>query len=93
MSLAPGACGWEGTYRVVLHFSEVYFKQPGNRRFGVVIEGEKKLEAFDPSQPGGVNAAGVCFFEERVGDGVLDIEFLPDLDYPQIAAIEIERIR
>jgi hypothetical protein len=80
-----------GRYRVTLHFAEIWFKNPGERVFDVLIEGEKKLEAHDPVRAG-FAAADRKSFEVSVGDGWLDIELLHGPGDPKLSAIEAEKI-
>jgi hypothetical protein len=78
-----------GRYRIVLAFAEVHFREPGKRRFGVVIEGDAVLEDYEPK----IDKAETFVFEdEAVDDGHVDIELIHDVGNPKIAAITIERI-
>ena len=78
-----------GEYRVTLHFAEIHRETPGIRRFHVLIEGQKELDDFDPGEVGFASAQE-RFFDTRVDDGMLDIEFVPVSDVPKISAIEIK---
>jgi hypothetical protein len=81
-----------GTYYVVLHFAEnnPTLAAPGRRVFDVSIEGEPFLNNFDPFAEAGFHKAifkvadGVL-----VGDGRLDIAFVPETENPEINAIEV----
>jgi hypothetical protein len=75
-----------GTYRAVLHFAEISYREPGHRRFDVLLEGKKVLEGFEPE----VDRAQAFPFELKVEDGHLDLEFGHRLDHPTISAIAVE---
>ena len=80
-----------GSYRVTLHFAEIWYKAAGRRLFDVVLEGERVLELYDPGAAGYATAQSEqC--EIAVGDGRLEIEFRPRRENPKISAIEIERL-
>ena len=52
----PKAC-----YRVVLHFTELHFREAGHRKFEVSLEGKRVLEDQDPSRrSGSPRRAGRC---------------------------------
>ena len=74
-----------GSYRVILHSSEVFFTAPGQRRFNVRIEGQEVLRDYEPP----IRKADVREFPVRVEDGILEIEFVPRLENPKISAIEV----
>jgi hypothetical protein len=80
-----------GRYAVHLHFAEIYFKtNPANKRkFDVLLEGEKVLEAFDIGAEVGAFTAVVKPFVTEVRDGRLNIELRPVLQNPKIAGIEV----
>jgi len=83
-----------GTYKVVLHFAEIYWTAVGKRKFDVSIEGVKVLDNFDIFQKVGANAADVETFTASVSDGALNIDFTAALseggvDRPKVSAIEI----
>jgi hypothetical protein len=67
----------------------VHFKDPGKRRFDVLLEGKKVLEDYEPK----VNKAETFTFEQAVQDGHLEILFIPGLENPKISAIAIEVLR
>jgi hypothetical protein len=83
-----------GTYKVVLHFAEIYWTSAGQRRFDVTIENNKVLDNYDIVQRAGPLTASVEKFTVNVTDGVLNINFSSALsdggvDRPQVAAIEV----
>jgi hypothetical protein len=81
-----------GAYRVSLHFIEGWHKDDGRRReFDVLLEGREVIPAFDPGKVG-FGVPQVKEFEMRVEDGALDIGFRRRIDFPSIAAVEIERL-
>ncbi len=69
--------------------AEIYYKTPGKRRFAVLLEDRRVLENYDPCSSGFATATRESF-EVDVTDGILDLEFIPDLEKPKISAIEIE---
>ena len=77
-----------GRYRVTLHFAEVFFMHPGQRRFDVQVEGEREIVDYEPQH----RRAEERPIDVPVDDGFLDIEFIHDLGRPKISAIEIERL-
>jgi endoglucanase len=82
-----------GKYTVRLHFAETYegITDPGMRVFSVAINGKTVLKDFDvydtaggPEKPVVKEYKGV-----KVTDGKLIIEFIPDIENPEINGIEI----
>jgi hypothetical protein len=82
-----------GSYRVHLHFSEVYRNIPDVRRFDVLLGGRKVIEDFDPME-GGFATAIEKVFDAEVRHGLLEIRFVhrPPRDPPKVSAIEVERV-
>ncbi|HEY4109095.1 malectin domain-containing carbohydrate-binding protein [Puia sp.] len=83
-----------GTYKVVLHFAEIYWTAAGQRKFDVSIEGVKVLDNFDIFQKVGANTADIENFTTTVTDGTLNINFTAavsegGVDQPKVSAIEI----
>lgn len=78
-----------GARTVRLRFSEIYFNQTGRRVFNVRINGTQVLTSFDITAAGGAFAAVDRDFPVNVTNGVLEIEFLPVVENPSVAAIEI----
>lgn len=83
--VAPG-----GTYRVRLHFAEIFWSLPGRRIFDVAIEGQTLLSNYDIVASVGALTADVHEFVTQVVDGSLDIQFIHGVENPKISAIEIE---
>jgi hypothetical protein len=82
-----------GTYRVHLHFAEVYQDFPEFRRFDVLLEGKKVLDDFDSMKAGFATKIEEVF-DTAVIDGLLEVRFVhrPALDVPKVSAIEVEKI-
>ena len=83
-----------GTYKVVLHFAEIYWTTAGSRKFDVSIEGLKVLDNYDIVQKVGAFTAVIENFTTTVTDGTLNINFTAALaeggvDRPKVSAIEI----
>lgn len=81
-----------GSYQVTLHFAEIYFTAPEKRIFSVAIEGETRLQSLDIFATAGHDVAVRYSFAVDVNDGVLDIDFLPEIEDPKISAIEVESL-
>ena len=80
-----------GKYLVKLHFAETYegISGPKERVFSFNVEG-KEFKDFDVfAKAGGANRAYVETVEVEIKDGKLDIVFAPNVENPQINAIEI----
>ena len=80
-----------GAYRVVLHFAEIFWTQPGQRVFDVFLEGERILDDYDIVASVGPMAADVCVFDTPVTDGKIDLVFRSSVDRPKLSGIEISR--
>ena len=86
-----------GSYTINLHFAEVWWGAPdggtpggaGNRVFSVAIENEALLMDFDISAEAGATTALIKTFVVDVNDGLLNLDFITDIDRPKISAIEI----
>jgi len=79
-----------GTYTVNLKFAEINFAQPGQRRFGVAINGQMVLTDFDIFvAAGGAFKAVDRRFTTSVSNGQITIQFLPGIENPKVSAIEI----
>lgn len=80
-----------GKYQVKLHFCETYegISGPGERVFSFEVEG-KAFKDFDVwAKAGGAARAYVEAVTVDITDGQLDIKFTPQVENPQINAIEI----
>jgi hypothetical protein len=89
----PAALGYQiplpsGRYRVTLCFAETHHLQAGSRRFGVLLEDQSVLTGYEPVAAG-FAVSDWRSFEARVDDGALDIELRPEIDNPNLAALEV----
>jgi hypothetical protein len=80
-----------GTYTVILKFAEAQFDAPVRRVFSVNIENRRVIDKLDIFARVGQNKP----FESELKDivvnnGWLDIEFVPEIDVPSIAAIVVK---
>lgn len=80
-----------GSYKVRLHFAEIYQNAVGRRVFDVNIEGgTKELTSFDVfAEAGGINRAIVREFPATVSDGVLTVDFIRQVENAKVSAVEI----
>jgi endoglucanase len=81
----------DGKYQVRLHFCETFegISAPGERVFSFNVEG-KEFKDFDVwVKSGGAARAYVETVPVEITDGQLDIKFTPQVENPQINAIEI----
>ena len=81
-----------GTYDVILHFAETFsgITGAGQRVFDVAIEGQTVLDDFDPfAEVGFAYATSKSVPNVMVTDGQLDITFIPNVQNPEINAIEV----
>jgi len=81
-----------GVYTVRLHFAEMVFTggEAGLRRFGTNLEGGPvELTGYDINAAVGATTADVKAYAVQVDDGILDIEFLAEVEQPLINAIEV----
>jgi hypothetical protein len=80
-----------GSYSVTLKFAELYFTQPGQRRFNVAINGQTVLADFDIiAQAGATRTAIDRSFSTTVTNGQMVIQFLyGSADDPYVNAVEI----
>ncbi len=80
-----------GRYRVTLHFCEPHYNEAGKRVFGVKLEGKQVIAGLDVFALVGKNRAVVRTFDGvEVTDGAMDIDFMKEIEFPCIAAIEVE---
>jgi endoglucanase len=80
-----------GRYVVKLHFAETYegITGPRQRVFSFTVEG-KQFKDFDVfTKAGGANRAYVETVEVEITDGQLDLTFTPNIENPEINALEI----
>jgi len=89
-----------GTYKVTLHFVELYWGAPGlgsaggigDRVFDVLIEGVVEIDDYDIFADVGALFATEKEFNVTLTDGMLNIDFLSSVDNAKISAFEIEKI-
>jgi hypothetical protein len=80
-----------GKYTVRLQFCEPHYQEAGKRIFGVRIQDKQVIENLDIFAKVGQNKALDCTFKDvEVRDGGLDIKFVPETEFPSIAAISVE---
>jgi hypothetical protein len=83
-----------GAYRVVLHFAETYWTQPGQRVFNIALEGRTVRTNYDIVAKVGPLTATTETFPVTVTDGVLNLDLLvPYLsggaDQAKLSALEV----
>ncbi|RYY64194.1 MAG: hypothetical protein EOO12_10310, partial [Chitinophagaceae bacterium] len=83
-----------GTYKVVLHFAEIYWTSANSRVFDVMIEGVKRLDNYDIFAKAGAFTATTETFVVTVTDGTLNIDFssltaVGGKDNAKVSAIEV----
>ena len=79
-----------GSYTVRLKFAEIYFTQPGQRVFNIVINGQLVAALFDPiAAAGAANTAVDRSYTVTVAGGQIAIALNPIVQNPKISAIEI----
>jgi hypothetical protein len=80
-----------GNYQITLHFAEIYFNNPNQRKFHVDIEGTRVLTDFDViAVTGGRDIAVTRTFNVNVNDGTLNLVFAKgSVDNPKVSAIEV----
>jgi Malectin domain/Fibronectin type III domain len=79
-----------GDYVVTLKFAEIYWTQPGQRVFNVVLEGVKVLSKLDLVAKVGPNTAYDVALPVSVKDGQLNIKFHSVVDYAKVSAIMVQ---
>ena len=79
-----------GKYKVKLYFADTYegITGPGQRVFSYNVQGHE-VKDFDIAAKVGSNRADVETFDVDVTDGKLHITFTPNVENPEINAIEI----
>lgn len=79
-----------GIYRVTLHFCEPHYNEADKRSFGVRLEGNQVVAGLDVYALTCKNHAVVRTFDNiEVADGVMDIDFVKELEFPCLAAFEV----
>ncbi len=80
-----------GTYRVILQFNEATYGEVGKRVFSVKIAGKTVIEKLDIFARAGKNTAlDIPVSNVRVADGLMKIEFVPQVDFPLVSALIVE---
>lgn len=77
---------------VVTHHLESFFDNPGQRVFGITINGQSKITMIDLITEGGKNVAvNKVFADEVPQNGVVTIGFVRETENPQINGIRVFR--
>ena len=80
-----------GLCRVTLKFCEPHYNEPGKRAFDVKLQGRTGITNLDIFARVGKNRAlDYTFAAVAVTNGWLDIDFVPRIEFPSIAAIDVE---
>ncbi|MDX2302074.1 MAG: malectin domain-containing carbohydrate-binding protein [Microscillaceae bacterium] len=80
-----------GNYTVRLHFAENYFDRVGSRVNNIFIENVLRLPGYDIFEDVQFKTAVTKDFDVTITDGLLDLNFVPTVNRPSIAGIEIFR--
>ena len=79
-----------GPCRVTLRFCEPAYSAAGKRVFGVKLQGKEVIRGLDIFARVGQNKAlDMTFGDIVVTNGELRVDFIPEVEYPCIAAIEV----
>ncbi|MDA0321494.1 MAG: malectin domain-containing carbohydrate-binding protein [Verrucomicrobia bacterium] len=78
-----------GTYRLTLHFAEIYFTASGKRVFDVLVEGLLAVNDLDIWQSAGANAAYTREVVVTVLDNALEIVLAGSVNHAKLSAIEV----
>jgi len=80
-----------GLCRVTLKFSEPHYDSAGKRAFDVKVQGQTLITNLDIFATVGKNRAlDFTFTNVTVTNGWLDIDFVPRIEFPSIAAIAVD---
>ena len=79
-----------GDYLVTLKFAEIYWTQPGQRVFNLLMEGVKLISNLDLVAKVGPNTAYDVTLPVHVTDGQLNIKFKSVVDYAKVSAIMVQ---
>ena len=80
-----------GTYKVTLKFCEPHYAEKGKRVFAVRVQGKPVVEHLDIFERVGRNRAlDFTVANVDVAGPTLAIEFVPEVEFPSIAAIVVE---
>ncbi|HKK32917.1 MAG TPA: malectin domain-containing carbohydrate-binding protein [Desulfomicrobiaceae bacterium] len=80
-----------GNYVVTLRFAEIYWTDPGQRIFDVLVEGEEAVTDLDLVAEAGAAAAYDVEIPVSVTDGTLDIDFTTDVNHAKLSAVLVTR--
>lgn len=81
----------DGVYTVTLKFCEPHYGEKGKRVFGVKLQGKQVIEHLDMFARAGKNTAiDYTFHDIKVDDGLLDIDFVYEFEFPCIAGIVVQ---
>ncbi|TGE03760.1 malectin domain-containing carbohydrate-binding protein [Hymenobacter fodinae] len=85
-----------GSYKVTLHFAEIYFTAAGQRVFDVSLEDRKLLAEYDIYKKVGAFTATTEVFTVPVTDSTLNVLFTSQAaggrENPKVSAIEVEPV-
>ncbi|UCG48882.1 MAG: hypothetical protein JSU94_03690, partial [Phycisphaerales bacterium] len=80
-----------GSYRVTLRFCEPHYNEAGKRVFSVKLQGKQVIDKLDVfAKVGKDRALDYIFADVKVTTGLLNIEFVHEVEFPCIAAIDVE---
>ena len=80
-----------GDYDLTIKLAEIYWTEPGQRVFDILIEGSETVTDLDLVQTAGANVAHDVTTTVTVTDGVLDLEFSADINHAKLSALVIQR--
>ncbi|MGH7594951.1 MAG: family 16 glycosylhydrolase [bacterium] len=82
-----------GRYDVTLMMADTKFDNPGQRVFEVYAEGQRVVDNLDIVATVGKNVALEKVLSSfDVSDGVLDLYFKPQIDFPTLSGVKITRL-
>ncbi|KAA6440333.1 T9SS type A sorting domain-containing protein [Dyadobacter flavalbus] len=81
-----------GNYMIRMHFVENYWSEQGARVFSATMENQKIISDFDIFKEVGYRTALVKDFNTTVSDGVLNIQYAPNVNRLALAGIEIFKV-
>jgi hypothetical protein len=79
-----------GDYLVTLKFAEIFWTQPGQRLFNVLLEGVQVINKLDLVAKVGPKAAYDVTLPVRVTDGKLNVAFRSVVDCAKVSAIMVQ---
>ncbi len=78
-----------GEYTVRLYLAELYFEEAGNRNYDIFIEQQQVQDNFEPFAYAGSDMRGFVQEYEVITDGLLEIEFVNQLQNAMVMGLEI----